>query len=76
MVFVIGLSAVALSMDESAFLALCLLAISWYVQVAAACRKCHDIGWSGWMQLIPLIALYLLFAPGDREANQYGDPPE
>ena len=51
--------------------------------LAAGSRRLHDIGKSGWLQLvllIPLIGLLLLIywmvQPGEAGANQYGPPPE
>lgn len=45
-------------------------------------RRLHDLNLSGWMWLINLIplvgtlfALYMLFAPGKEDANDYGNPP-
>lgn len=45
-------------------------------------RRLHDLGLSGWMillMLIPLVnvifGLYVTFAPGKPEANQWGTPP-
>lgn len=45
-------------------------------------RRLHDLNMSGWMwliNLIPLIgtffALYMLFAPGKEDENDYGNPP-
>ena len=50
--------------------------------LTATCRRCHDVGWSGWMMLtliIPFIGivfvLYLLGKPGDEKANRFGYPP-
>ncbi len=50
--------------------------------IAIATRRLHDIGKSGWWQiivLIPLIGLIVLIVwlatPGVKEANQYGESP-
>jgi len=44
---------------------------------AQGSKRCHDIGWSGWMQLIPFIPVYLIFASGHIGMNKYGvDPKE
>jgi uncharacterized membrane protein YhaH (DUF805 family) len=48
---------------------------------AVGCRRLHDKGFSGWLQLIQLaspgiVALWVLWAlEGDTEANQYGPVP-
>jgi len=51
--------------------------------LAAGSRRLHDIGKSGWLQLlgfIPVIGWILLIywaaQPGDAAANAYGPPPE
>ncbi len=45
-------------------------------------RRLHDLGKTGWLVLIMFIPivnilfyLYLLFAKGDQEENEYGNPP-
>ena len=45
-------------------------------------RRCHDLGHSGWMILLGLVPyvnvifyLYILFCPGTKGPNQYGDDP-
>ena len=50
--------------------------------IAAGSRRLHDIGKSGWLQLlwiIPVIGwailIYLAAQPGQPESNQYGPPP-
>jgi uncharacterized membrane protein YhaH (DUF805 family) len=48
----------------------------WFL-FAQGSKRCHDVGWSGWMQLIPFIPLYLIFASGQKGENNYGiDPKE
>jgi uncharacterized membrane protein YhaH (DUF805 family) len=50
--------------------------------LAVGARRLHDIGKSGWLQLLGLIPLvgwiiliYWACQPGSPEANQYGAPP-
>lgn len=51
--------------------------------LAAGSRRLHDIGKTGWLQLLALIPLvgwviliYWAAQPGDPAANQYGAPPQ
>jgi uncharacterized membrane protein YhaH (DUF805 family) len=51
--------------------------------LAAGSRRLHDIGKTGWLQLLALIPLvgwviliYWAAQPGDAAANQYGPPPQ
>ena len=50
--------------------------------IAVGARRLHDIGKSGWLQLIAIIPIigwivliYWAAQPGQAEANQYGPPP-
>ena len=52
------------------------------VMLKAIVSRFHDIGWPGWavfvmaVPLVDLIALlFLTLAPGQRQANVYGEPP-
>lgn len=55
---------------------------SFVLIISLARRRLNDLGKSGWLaclMLIPLVsfivALWLLFGPGDDEANEYGPAP-
>ncbi|MFR1445747.1 DUF805 domain-containing protein, partial [Acinetobacter baumannii] len=43
---------------------------------AQGAKRSHDIGNSGWWQLIPLYGFWLLFADGQVGSNQYGNNPK
>lgn len=52
------------------------------VMLKAIVSRFHDIGWPGWavlviaFPLVDLIALlFLMLAPGQKQANVYGEPP-
>ena len=47
----------------------------WF-QWAQGAKRCHDRNCSGWWQLVPFYALWMLFADGERGLNQYGPDPK
>ncbi|SFG21785.1 Uncharacterized membrane protein YhaH, DUF805 family [Duganella sp. CF458] len=56
--------------------------LSFAITLVLARRRLNDLGKSGWLgllMLVPLVnifmALWLLFGPGDAQANEYGPPP-
>ena len=44
----------------------------WYVSLTVGAKRCHDLGHSGWFQLIPLYGFVMLFSSGDDDDNEYG----
>ncbi len=47
-----------------------------WVLWAEGAKRCHDIGVSGWMQIIPFYFLWMLFKKGDVGNNRYGLDPK
>jgi uncharacterized membrane protein YhaH (DUF805 family) len=47
----------------------------WFLWAQGA-KRCHDIGNSGWYQIIPFYVFWMLFANGQKETNQYGMNPK
>ena len=44
----------------------------WFL-LAQGAKRCHDIGKSGWWQIVPFfVVLWMLFKDGDVGFNEYG----
>ena len=48
----------------------------WFL-LAQGAKRCHDIGKSGWWQIVPFfVVLWMLFKDGDVGFNEYGEDPK
>lgn len=52
--------------------------VSWYLfycylVFAVGAKRCHDLGHSGWFQMIPFYGFVMLFLAGNEEENEYGE---
>ena len=62
-------------MSSDWFLLVTFIPMLWF-NFAQSCKRCHDIGRSGWWQIIPFFSLWLMLAVGDSGTNEYGDSPK
>lgn len=49
--------------------------VLWFITVQGI-KRCHDLGKSGWYQLIPFYIFFMLFEEGDIYINKYGPNPK
>lgn len=49
--------------------------IFWFSWAQGA-KRCHDMGQSGWFQIIPFYVLWMIFASGESGMNKYGVNPK
>lgn len=56
-------------------LGLLLIPMVWFLWAQGA-KRCHDLGNSGWWQLIPFYVFWLIFQDGQPGVNEYGNNPK
>ena len=49
--------------------------LAWFL-LARGAKRCHDLGNSGWWQLIPFYCIWMWFVPGEPGENEYGENPK
>ena len=60
---------------EAGVLTVASIPLLWFL-CAQSAKRCHDLGNSGWFQLIPFYVLWLIFQDSDYGENQYGADPK
>jgi uncharacterized membrane protein YhaH (DUF805 family) len=58
------------------YIAIAMLIPAQWFQWAQGCKRCHDLGNSGWYQIIPFYFLWLLLADSIPGPNEYGENPK
>jgi len=59
----------------AAIIGLAYIPMLWFFWAQGA-KRCHDRGNSGWYQIIPFYAFWMLFADSDSGINEYGPNPK
>ena len=60
---------------EAAFVVVAYIPLLWFLWAQGA-KRCHDVGNSGWYQIIPFYGFWLLFQDGEFNLNKYGENPK
>ncbi len=50
--------------------------IGYWFLLAQGAKRCHDINKTGFLFLVPFVPIVLLFIPGTKGKNAYGDEPK
>jgi len=73
--YVLLLSIIGSESEKMGFLGILFLPMVWFIWAQAA-KRCHDLGKSGFWQLVPFYFLWLLFQDGQFFENEYGENPK
>ncbi len=72
----VGIAATLLQGRSSlGFMGILYIPLIWFM-LAQGAKRCHDRNNSGWYQIIPFYGLWMLFAEGDSQTNNFGNSPK
>lgn len=60
-----------LETGDASYIFLLYIPLLWFLWAQGA-KRCHDLGNSGWYQIIPFYVLWMFFSKGEIENNKYG----
>jgi uncharacterized membrane protein YhaH (DUF805 family) len=60
---------------DAALFTLAFTSLTWWFLLAQGAKRCHDLGHSGWWQIVPLYGLLMAFEDGRPGPNKHGDNP-
>ena len=63
------------SNSGASILGIAYIPMLWFLW-AQGSKRCHDLGNSGWWQIIPLYVLWLVFQDGQKSFNDFGENPK
>jgi uncharacterized membrane protein YhaH (DUF805 family) len=63
------------SRGDAGFLYLGYVPAYWFFWAQGA-KRCHDLGKSGWFQIIPFYPIWMIFQDGIPGSNEYGNNPK
>lgn len=49
---------------------------AYWLLFAQGAKRCHDMGQSGWFQIVPFYIFVMLFSEGERKTNRFGGDPK
>ena len=61
--------------NNDSFLGIAYIPMLWFLWAQGA-KRCHDLGNSGWMQIVPFYVIWLILEGGMRGENKYGPDPK
>jgi uncharacterized membrane protein YhaH (DUF805 family) len=74
-IYIFSYALIAAIAKSSSILFVAYIPLLWFFWAQGA-KRCHDRGNSGWYQIIPFYAFWMLFAEGDSAKNEYGNSPK
>ena len=71
-IYIAGLVSILLFIQLSSVFTIAYIPLLWFIWAPGA-KRCHDRSISGWYQLIPFYALWMIFDEAYHYSNEYGE---